>query len=624
LARTGDQRSNYIPRSLPAVGKKGVFFMNRIGPSTSELYVANVDGSNERLLLGKNSAFEYHPAFSPDGKWIIFTTERNGDGQSDLYRVKPDGTSLQKIIATSAFEDSGVLSPNGSLVAFISTANGGKGNLWVMDLASGKQWSLSNTPTVKGNTSLPDGYFRPAWSPDGQWLAFSSDRNTNWTGHGNGTGWEHTQTLSIYVIRPNGTDFRKLASKTDYSLGGPKWSPDGKRIVYHELLREDTWNAHRPESVNAIVNSIVSVDFATGTDRIVHVTGSGLKVNPHWVTNSTIGYLVKGHATPGLNYTSNAEGFHYLNGTMRSPSWSPDGKLIVYERQGWDTRPLEKKLYSWQSDWDYRFMDVFPQLSRQGKLAITLKQTGSPGNSSVISMDSDATNWKLVFDSATSDPGFIDPTKVTQGLVGAFQPAWSPDGNWVTFGLGDWFGSRATGHAKIYRAKADGSSFQNLTDGTIHSGFPSYSVDGRYIAYREWPYGLRIIDLKNLSKHVLTNHSGDNVPFWSPDGKKIVFSRKVTYTNFDVCTIRPDGTDLQCLTDSGGNDAHAVWTADGRIMYASAMYGFRDECALYDNTFQPYGQIMIMNEDGSNKQLVVESMWEDSMPLFVPNEYLGL
>jgi Tol biopolymer transport system component len=56
--------------------------MNRIGPSSSALYVANIDGSNERQLLN-NSVFEYHASFSPDGNWITFTSERNGDGNSE-------------------------------------------------------------------------------------------------------------------------------------------------------------------------------------------------------------------------------------------------------------------------------------------------------------------------------------------------------------------------------------------------------------------------------------------------------------------------------------------------------------------------------------------------------------
>ena len=52
------------------------------------------------------------------------------------------------------------------------------------------------------------------------------------------------------------------------------------------------------------------------------------------------------------------------------------------------------------------------------------------------------------------------------------------------------------------------------------------------------------------------------------------------------------------------------------------MWGFKDESHLSDNTFQPYGQIMIMDSDGSNKQLLTDTIWEDSMPLYVPNKYL--
>ena len=69
---------------------KGVMYMNRIGPSSSELYISDADGGNERKLLA-DSQFEYDPAISADGQWVTFTSERNGDGQSDIYRARLDG-----------------------------------------------------------------------------------------------------------------------------------------------------------------------------------------------------------------------------------------------------------------------------------------------------------------------------------------------------------------------------------------------------------------------------------------------------------------------------------------------------------------------------------------------------
>ncbi|KAK8185133.1 hypothetical protein HDK77DRAFT_316062 [Phyllosticta capitalensis] len=604
-------------RGLPAEGKKGVFFMNRIAPSVSTLWIANADGSNARKLFGNSSTtYDYHAHFSPDGQWITFTSERSGDGNSDIYRVRTNGTGLEKLIATPSFEDAGVISPDGKQLAYVSTANGYRSNIWVMDLATGEARNLTNTPETTGESWSPDGHFRPAWSPDGQWIAFSSDRNTQWIGHGNGTGWEHTQELSVYVIRPDGSDFRQLATKSGYSLGSPNWSPDGERVVYYEITRENTWGAHRPEDVNTVDAQIVSVGFSTG-DRIEHTSGSGLRMFPQWISDDNIGYLIKAGDDEGLNYTSGATPFKKTS--MRSPSWSPDGKQVVYEVTSFTpNRPMEKKLYSWDGDYEYRFTDVFPQLSNQGRLAITQKQLG---NSSVVTMDPDGQNMFLAFDTYTT--GEVNASLVVQGLAGAFQPSWSPDGEWISFGLGAWFQERSTQKARVFRTTANGSYYEALTDGTVHSGFPSYSADGRYIVFREWGvrFGLRVIDLTDKSMRYLTNAT-DNLPYWSPDGEHIVFTRKTNATNFDVCTIRPNGTDLRILTSSGANDAHAVWSHDGRILYNSGMYGFREECAVYDDTFQPYGQIMSMNADGTNKTMLTDSMWEDSMPLYVPNEYL--
>ena len=83
--------------------------------------------------------------------------------------------------------------------------------------------------------------------------------------------------------------------------------------------------------------------------------------------------------------------------------------------------------------------------------------------------------------------------------------------------------------------------------------------------------------------------------------------------------IRPDGTDLRQLTTSPANDAHAMWTDDSKhLMWSSGIYGFKDEAALYDDTFQPYGAIFIMNAGGTDKKQLTDSPWEDSMPCFVP------
>ena len=602
------------PQSTSSPAKKGVMLMNRIGPSSSDLYIANADGTGERKFL-QNSIFEYNASFAPDGKSVLFTSERNGDGQSDVFRARVDGTGVEPLVTHPAVDDAAVLSPDGARLAFVSTRNGYRANIWVLDLKSGQLRNLTGAEEAQGDPSGPNCFFRPSWSPDGQWLAFSSDRNTDWRGHSGGHGWEHTQELSIYVIRADGQGFRRIASKPTYCLGSPNWSPDGKRVVFYEMTTEDTWGARRPNLVGKVVSQIVSVDVATG-ERIEHTSGPGLKVFPQFLSATEIAYHRKGGPDEGLYYTSGRPAFKAV---LRSPTWSPDGKTVIYEKHDFKPRPENRRLYSWDPGWDYRHTDVFPALSRDGKLVFTEKAK----NSSVVIMDPDGSNRRRVFDADTSG---LDPAMIQRGMAGAFQPSWSPDGQWITFGLGVWFQARRDGKARLMRVRRDGTGLEALTDGTVHSGFPSYSADGKQIVYRVWgegekEYGLRILNLEDRTTRVLTT-GYDNLPGWSPDGSRILFTRRVDTVNFDIFTIRPDGSDLLRLTTNRSTDGHAVWTADGKIMWNSGIYGFRDEAALYDNTFQQYGQIFIMNADGSGKRMLTDSRWEDSMPLYIPAKFL--
>src|SRR5690348_11289492 len=101
--------------------QKKVMLMNRIGPSKSVLYVANADGTNEHTLFPNSTAIEYNASFSADGKWIVFTSERAGDGQADIYRVHPDGSGLEQLTNDPALDDQGALSPDSARLAFVST-----------------------------------------------------------------------------------------------------------------------------------------------------------------------------------------------------------------------------------------------------------------------------------------------------------------------------------------------------------------------------------------------------------------------------------------------------------------------------------------------------------------------
>jgi len=604
---------------------KGTLLLNRVGPVTSELYISNADGSGEHRLLSTDG-FDYHASFSKDGQWIIFTSERDGLGQSNLYRVKVDGTDLQRLTDHPGVSDAAVFSPtNPNIIAFVSSRRGEKDygtvNIWTLNIATG---ALKNvTGALKFDPSKPHSYFRPSWSPDGKWLALSSDTGSDWRGHNLPVGWERTQESSIYLIKPDGSDWKKIASNPGFDEGSPSWSPDGKHVVLYETPVESTWGAHRPEGINKVSSQLVSVDVST-LERKDLTSTPGFKVFPQYLSDNNIAYHVKGGDTEGL-YTTAGTFRSTANSGIRSPHYSSDGSKVVYEKI--TMRPAHTNgtpLYSFDPEWNYRYIDVFPQLSldRQ-KLVYTEKAV----NSSIAIMNPDFTGYQRIYDPANSG---LDPVMIKQGLAGAFQPTWSPDRQWVAFGVGDWFFTRGMGPGRIMRIKTDGSMNgkpEVLTDGSINAGFPSYSPDGKKIVYRVWSpkvQGLRIIDLDTHADTALTTEP-DNLPGWSPDGSKIVFTRKEVNPadpnkfHYDVYTIHPDGTGLTRLTTSGANQGHAVWTYDGRIAYSSGVYGFRDELALYDNSFQPDGQNWVMNADGSDQHPITDTLWEEAMPLYIPN-----
>ncbi len=579
-----------VSAAAAAAGEKNRIFVDQWSPTRSVLYIADADGSDPRKLLA-GSDRDYNGSFSHDGEWVVFTSERFGS--ADIFRVRTDGLGLERLTDHPAFDDQAALSPDGSRLAFVSTRERGSTDIHILDLASGK---------VRNLTDTPGGDFRPSWSPDGRMLAFSSDRGA---GFPKAKGrWEHVHAAGVYVVGADGGGLRRISQQG--RLGGsPKWSADGRRILFYELDVGDTFRARWVPEQPGVHSRIVSVDVATGL-RTEHAAGRGLKLSPQFLGSGRVGYLQKSGLHAALMFSSGEAG---AEGDIGNPSWSPDGRRVVYQQGPIATtaapRAPGEVLAGSDPRYELVYASGFPAVSPDGRRLVVSERTGR-------GRPDDRTGLAVWNTDGT------DPRRIFRAEGSVLAPQWSSDGEWIVFGVGNYFLAR-TRPAHLMMVRADGSGGRVLTTGEGNAGFPSFSPQGTEVVYRFWSDkagGLRVVTLADGAVRTLTT-GYDNFPVWSPRGDRIVFSR-LADDDFDIYTMRPDGSGLTRLTTSPGNDSHPAWSADGaHILFSSSRFGFKDEAPMADIP-QPYGELFIMNADGSKQRALTDNRWEEGTPAWQP------
>jgi Tol biopolymer transport system component len=159
-------------------------------------------------------------------------------------------------------------------------------------------------------------------------------------------------------------------------------------------------------------------------------------------------------------------------------------------------------------------------------------------------------------------------------------PQWSPNGRWIA----------ATKFFKVWVIRPDGTGRKRISPpdpavGTRYASGPAWSPDGRSIAYVlqiDNHFQLRIVrrDGTVIRKLALTRYEPAS-PAWSPAGNRIAFSGTVQPNNpapqFDIFTIRTNGTHLRRLTASrGADEIEPAWRPDGkRIAYHRIYFHYR-------------------------------------------------
>ena len=209
---------------------------------TYRIYTANADGSNIqplfpiRLKKGEEPGYNAESVLSPDGKKIVFTSDRGGD--LDIWVMNVDGSHARQLTHTLGYDGGPWWSPDGKRICFRAyhpqTSQEiadykellGKHlirpttlDLYVMD-ADG-----SHVRQVTDDRKANIASFAPSWTPDGHSLIYASNR-----------GDEKRRAFEVYAIAVDTPD-GKPATPERITFGGqfdgfPNFSPDGKRLVW--------------------------------------------------------------------------------------------------------------------------------------------------------------------------------------------------------------------------------------------------------------------------------------------------------------------------------------------------------------------------------------------------------
>ncbi|HSN73001.1 MAG TPA: hypothetical protein VLT59_15900, partial [Steroidobacteraceae bacterium] len=205
-----------------------------------------------------------HAAPSPDGTRIAYVVYDQWDAtgwQAMIFVADRDGSNASRLTFLPARNERPAWSPDGTRIAFSSRPAGGAAEIWVINADGSNPINLTADQTDAGKDS-------PAWSPQlpggGYRIAYSLSQNG--TGH-------------LWSMRDDGTDKRQLTSGEVYD-DEPAWSPNGTTLVF-------------TRSATAVFGDLYLVSSAGGAERAL------MPANP----------LALGQF---------------------SPSWSPDGRLIAF------------------------------------------------------------------------------------------------------------------------------------------------------------------------------------------------------------------------------------------------------------------------------------------------------
>ncbi len=492
----------------------GVYLATRPEPSTA------IDwASAHNVNVTDQPGVEYFPSLSPDGRFIVYAARENG--QFDVFRQ-----------------------------------------------TVGTRERINLTPGIEADDT------QPAFSPNGEFVAFRSERST---------------AKGIYVVPANGGEARML-SDTGYH---PSWSSDGTEIVVSSFGRDQpTVRATAPKHALTIIN------VSTGLRReLANVEASFPAWSPngsriaYWFYTGTFGRRdIATIPAAGGEPVMIAKDFAVSNW---NPVWSPDGKYLYFvsSRSGN------------QNFWRVRIDENSGSVLGQPEAVIT-----PSSYSRHLTFSKDGKRLAYVRTSNTANIQGVEFDAVAGKPVG--EPVWITQGDRELSRAelsydGSRFVARSIGRTQddIVTISRDGKQFKEATNDEPFDRYVRWSPDGRRIAFSSdrnggaqiWTANADGSGLKQITFDT-SSPTGPGFPVWSPDGSKLAI-----YFAGTTMLLDPDRTQLEQTPEAIEKDPRYRlvgwdWSPDGKKLLGVIAEGDKRHIGYYSFETKTY-EILLENSE---------------------------
>lgn len=488
-----------------------------------------------------------YPAISPDGKAIAFTYK------GDIYKVSSSGGTATALTSHTANDFMPVWSHDGKHIAFASDRYGNY-DVYIIGVDGGE---------AKRLTFHSANEFPTSFSADDKNVLFTASRQDA----ASNRQFPSAALTELYQVSATGGRPTQILTTPAENA---KESKNGQLVIYEDVKgQENQWRKH---AVSAVTRDIWIYDRKAGTHRQVTT----------------------------------------FVGEDRSPVFSEDEKSVYYlseESGSFNVHRIAVEGGKSQQLTSFKNVPVrFLSIANTGTLAFgfdgqiyTMPSNGKPQKVEIaVTSDNRANNERVLTVSNGAQNLVVSPTgkevaftyrgdvfvnnvegsgtkriTTTPELENGVQ--FSPDGKSLIYASergGKWsiYEARRTREAEPYFYASTVVKETPVVSNEHQNTHPSYSPDGKQLAYLEDRNNLRILDLATKqARTILTDKElfgGDHNFEWSPDGKWILFDLDVPgIAPGEIGLVRADGTGKVInLTESGFNDARGKWILGGKAM----------------------------------------------------------